>query len=83
MCPTLAWISGPTFAADQVASTNGCPGSAARACASVASNTDTGAAPPSGRNDRRPATSTHHVTAAAYISGSEVNTRSRQKLSRI
>ncbi|MFD2415534.1 hypothetical protein [Amycolatopsis pigmentata] len=81
--PDLGVISGPTLAADQVASTNDSAGNAASALASQTSNTDNGAAPPSGRYDRRPATSRHHVAAAACISGGEVTSHPRQNESRI
>src|SRR6266516_3971242 len=44
VAPTLAWMSGPTFAADQVASTNGAAGNGASAAASTAANTAAGPA---------------------------------------
>jgi hypothetical protein len=45
VAPTLAWMSGPTRALDQVASTNGARGNAPGAGASTAANTAAGAAP--------------------------------------
>ena len=79
---TLAWMSGPTRADDQVASTNGSAGSAASAGRSTASNIAAGAAPSSGRQARAPATSTHQRSAMRRISGSEANSRPRQNESR-
>jgi hypothetical protein len=75
--------SGPIFAFAQVASTNGALGSGAKASLSTAPNTTAGAAPSSGRHWRRPATCRHQRSASACICSSEVNSRPRQKLSRI
>ena len=75
-------ISGPTLAADHVASTNGVAGNARNAGPSTAANTAAGAAPSSGRQARAPATSFAQRTAAACIPSTEVNVRPRQKESR-
>jgi hypothetical protein len=81
--PTLTWMSGPTLHRDHSASTNGALGSGASFCFSTAPNTAAGAAPSSGRQDRRPATSAHQRTAAACICSRLVNSRPRQNESRI
>jgi len=75
---TVTWMSGPTLAADHVASTNGVVGGGLNAGASSAANTAAGAAPPSGRHDRAPATSFDQRTASACIASREVNVRPRQ-----
>jgi hypothetical protein len=81
--PTLTWISGPTLHRDQSASTNGDTGSGASRSFSAAANTAAGAAPSSGRQRRCPATSAHQRTASACMCSTLVNSRPRQKLSRI
>ena len=81
--PTLTWISGPTLHRDHSVSTNGARGNGARAALSTAANTAAGAAPSSGRHDRRPATCMHHRSASACICVRLTNSRPRQKLSRI
>jgi hypothetical protein len=75
-------MSGPIFALDQVASTNGAAGNGASARCSTAANTAAGAAPSSGRHARWPATSLLQATASARIASSEVNSRPRQNESR-
>lgn len=80
--PTFTWMSGPTLPVDQLASTNGVLGSGARAGASTAANTAAGAAPPNGRQARRPATSRAHRIASARICSKPVNSRPRQNESR-
>ncbi len=81
--PILMWMSGPTVARDHFASTNVRLGSGASASFSFASNTTAGAAPPSGRHCRCPATSTDHRSAARCICSIEVNSRPRHHESRI
>jgi hypothetical protein len=76
-------MSGPTLHRDHSASTNGSRGSGASAPASAAANTAAGAAPSSGRHDRWPATSADQRTASACMCSRLVNSRPRQKLSRI
>ena len=75
-------MSGPTRAADQVASTNGATGNGRNADASTAANTAAGAAPSSGRHARAPATSRLQRSASARIPASEPNSRPRQNESR-
>jgi hypothetical protein len=76
-------MSGPTLHRDHSDSTNGVFGRGASFSFSTAANTAAGAAPSSGRHERRPATCSHQRTASACICSSEVNSRPRQKLSRI
>ncbi|MGX1480890.1 UNVERIFIED_CONTAM: hypothetical protein RKD50_009698 [Streptomyces canus] len=76
------WISGPTVAVDQRASTNGVGGRGSSSAASNASNTAIGAAPPNGRHFRRPATCWLQVTASDCMCSIEVNSRPRQNESR-
>ena len=83
LLPTLTWMSGPTLHRDHSASMNGSGGSGARRSSSAAANTAAGAAPSSGRHARCPATSVHQRTASACICSRRVNSRPRQKLSRI
>lgn len=83
MRPTLTWMSGPTTAVDQRASTNGVGGNGSRVSASTASNTAMGAAPCNGRHCRRPATFWLQVTASACMCSIEVNSRPRQNESRM
>ncbi len=80
--PTLMWMSGPTLATDQVASTNGVAGSARRAGASTVANTVAGAAPSRGRQARAPATSWDQRTASACIAARLGKVRPRQNESR-
>jgi hypothetical protein len=80
---TLAWMSGPTLAVAQLASTNTVAGSASSASASTAANTLAGAAPCSGRHDRWPATCWHQSSAACCSCSSEANSRPRQNESRM
>ncbi|MBB5128151.1 hypothetical protein [Streptomyces griseoloalbus] len=75
-------MSGPTVAVDQRASTNGVGGRGSSSAASKASNTVIGAAPPSGRHFRRPATCRLQVTASACMCLIELNSRPRQNESR-
>jgi hypothetical protein len=75
-------MSGPIFAAAQVASTNGPAGSGRSASFSTASKTAAGAAPSSGLHARCPATSADQRAAPACICSSDANSRLRQKLSR-
>jgi len=81
--PTLTWMSGPTLHRDHCASTNGSAGSGLSRSCSAAANTAAGAAPSSGRHDRRPATSVHHRSAPDCICSMLVNSRPRQNESRI
>jgi hypothetical protein len=76
-------MSGPTVARDQVASTNRRSGNGLSCSASTAWNTANGAAPPNGRQQRLPATFTHHSSAACCICATDVNSRPRQNESRI
>ena len=76
-------MSGPTAGLDHDARTNGLAGNGISAAASTAANTAAGAAPSSPRCAHRPATSVHHVSAAACICATDVNSRPRQKLSRM
>src|SRR5512144_2770277 len=80
--PTLTWMSGPTVGADQEASTNTLRGNGLSTAASTASNTERGAAPPSGRQDRVPATVRDQSRAACCIPSSEANSRPRKNESR-
>ncbi len=80
--PTLTWMSGPTVPRDQAASTKRFCGNGFSADRSTAWRTVNGAAPPSGRHDRCPATSVHQLIAAACIAASDVNSRPRQNESR-
>ena len=80
---TEAWMSGPTFAVRHSASTNSPAGNAASVPFSAASNTASGLAPSSGRQARRPATSVHQRSPSDCMCAREVNSRPRQKLSRI
>jgi hypothetical protein len=75
-------MSGPTVGFDQDASTNTLRGSGFSSSASTASNTDSGAAPPSGRHERRPATFSDQSRAASCIASSEANVRPRKNESR-
>ena len=81
--PTLTWMSAPTLHRDHPASTNGDAGSAASRSFSAAANTAAGAAPSSGRQCRRPATSVDHRSASACICSSDDHSRPRQDESRI
>ncbi len=81
--PTRAWMSGPIFALAHVASTNGSPGSGTSVSFSTAANTAAGVAPSSGRQALRPATCPDQRSASACICARDVNSRPRQKLSRI
>ena len=80
---TEAWMSGPTLAVRHSASTNSPAGSGASLPCSAASNTASGLAPSSGRHARMPATSRHQRSPSACMCAREVNSRPRQKLSRI
>ena len=80
---TEAWMSGPTFAVRHSASTNSAAGSGASVPFSAASNTASGPAPSSGRQARCPATSVHQRSPSDCMCAREVNSRPRQKLSRI
>jgi hypothetical protein len=79
---TLAWISGPIFAVAHVASTNGSAGNGRGVSFSTVSNTAAGAAPSSGRQARRQATSADQRAAPACICSRLASSRPRQKLSR-
>jgi hypothetical protein len=81
--PTFTWMSGPTLHRDHSESTNGVLGRGASFSFSTAANTAAGAAPSSGRHDRRPATSVHQRTAPACICSRLVNSRPRQNESLI
>ncbi len=76
-------MSGPTLHRDHSASTNGSLGSGASVPFSTAAKTEAGAAPSSGRQARRPATSADQRTASACICSSEANSRPRQNESLI
>jgi len=82
LLPTRIWMSGPTVGRDQQACTNTVRGNGFSSASSTAWKTASGAAPSSGRHDRRPATLADQSTAARCICPSEVNSRPRKNESR-
>jgi hypothetical protein len=75
-------MSGPTVGVDQEASTNTLRGSGLSSSRSTASNTLSGAAPSSGRHERRPATVSAQSRAAEASASIEANSRPRKNESR-
>jgi hypothetical protein len=76
------WQSAATFGVAQTASSYGSAGNTSSTGRSVAWNTASGCAPPSGRHALRPATSNDQVTAACCIASRLAKSRPAKKLSR-
>jgi DNA replication protein DnaC len=79
---TEMWQSVATFGVAQTASSYGSAGSPSSTGCSLAWNTASGCAPPSGRQARRPATSSDQRTAACCIACRLGKSRPAKKLSR-